>query len=166
MKKVAEIAMSILGLYLIISAISEQARSSWGSSLNAGIRDYLFMFGPSFILLIGGILCICFRSFISGWMLRWQNFEIPESVDINRIECVVLTLLGIYVVLGAIPYFILSVNNLFLSPEVQKTEYGTLPFKSYAIVQVIAAATDLLISLMLIFFPKKVQSILRKTRNF
>jgi len=93
MRKIAEIGFSILGIYLIVSSISHQASSSFGLSSNAGFQDYLFMFGGSSILLVGGILCIVFRSYFSGWVLKWQDSEIPRDLDINRIECVLLSTL-------------------------------------------------------------------------
>jgi hypothetical protein len=47
MKKIAEIGFAMLGIYLIISAISYQSRSSFGLSYNAGFYDYMMVFATT-----------------------------------------------------------------------------------------------------------------------
>jgi hypothetical protein len=166
MKKIAEIGFTILGIYLIISSISHQASSSFGLSSNAGFRDYFFMFGTSSILFVVGVLCLAFRSCFSGWVLKWQDIEIPKELDINRIECVLLSLLGALFLLQMIPYSTLAVFYFLFPPTVQKTQVGDIPLKSYVFIQIIAILIELFVVFCLLFFPQKVQKILHKTRGF
>lgn len=166
MKKIAEIGFTILGIYLIVTSISHQASSSFGLSSDAGFRDYFFMFGASSILLVGGVLCIVFRSYFSGWVLKWEDIEIPKELDINRIECVLLTLLGALVLLQMIPYSTLAVFYFLFPPTVQKTQFGDIHMKSYAFVQVVAVLIELVVAFCLLFFPQNVQKILHRTRGF
>jgi hypothetical protein len=165
MKKIAEIGFAVLGIYLVVSAISYHARSSFRLSYNAGFHDYLLMFGPSLILLVGGVLCMLFRSYFSGWILKAQDIEIPKGLDINRIECVLLSLLGALVILQIIPYSALTLIHFLFSPTVQTTQFGDIPMKSYAFVQVISVLLELIVAFFLLFFPQKVQKILHRTRS-
>jgi hypothetical protein len=166
MKKIAEIGFTVLGIYLIVDAISYQSRLSFGLSHNAGFHDYMLMFGPSLFLLIGGVLCIFFRSYLSGWILKTQDIQIPKELDINRIECVLLSLLGAFVILQIIPVSALMLIHFLFSPTVQTTEFGDVPMKSYAFVQFAAYFLELILAFCLLLFPQKVQKILHKTRGF
>lgn len=47
----------------------------------------------------------------------------------------------------------------------QETQFGNIPIKSYAFVQVIAVLIELVVALLLLFFPQKVQKILHRTRG-
>lgn len=168
MKKIAEIGFTVLGVYLIVSSISHQASSSFGLSRNAGFRDYFFMFGPSSILLVGGFLCILFRSYFSGWVLKWQDIEMPPGLEIDRIdriECVLLSLLGAWVLLLMIPYSALAVIQFLSPPTFQGTQFENIPIKSYAFVQVIAVLIEFVVGLLLLFLLQKVQKILHRTRS-
>jgi hypothetical protein len=166
MKKIAEIGFTMLGIYLIVSALSYHAGLFFSLSSDAGFVDYFLRFGPSSILLVGGVLCILLRSHFSGWVLKWQDIEIPKEIDINRIECVLLSLLGALVLLQTIPYSALMIIHFLSSPTVQKTEFGDIPMKSYAFVQAVAVLFELVVVFSLLFFPQKVQKILHKTRGF
>ena len=165
MKNISEISISILGIYLIVKSISLHAGSFFSMSSEAGFRDYFFMFGPSFILCIGGVLCLIYRSVLSEWILRGKDIDLPENLDIDKIERVILSIIGITVVLGLFPYFAMTVNQFIVSPEYQQTEIGNIPIKSYAFVQVVALFVELVLAVILIFFPQKVQNILHKSRR-
>ena len=166
MKQVAQIGISILGIYLITRALSQHARSFWSLTSEAGIRDLIMVFGPALIMLVGGLFCLAFRTYISSWILKGQKIDFPTEINIDRIECLILSFLGIVVLLEAVPYFALTVNHFLLAPNIQRNDFGSLPLKSYAFVQSIAVAAQLFLACSLIFFPKKVQIILRKIRGF
>lgn len=166
MQRVAQIGVSILGIYLITRAFSLHARSFWCLSSSAGLRDYVMVFSPSVILFCGGVICLVLRHYISSWIFKGQKTDLPADVDLDRVECIVLSLIGIMVVLEVVPYIALTINHLFATSGIQITESVELPMRSYAFVQTIAAVVEFCLACALIFFPHKVQAILRRTRGF
>jgi hypothetical protein len=166
MKKVAEIGITVLGLYLIVRTLSHYANSFYSVSSDARFRDYVLIFGPATIPLVCGVLCIAFRSFLSGWIVKWHDDEIPGEIDLNHLERIILSLLGVLTLLEILPYFALSINQFIVSPEFRKTDLGDIPVKSYAFVQVMALLVELVIACVLLFLPQRVQALLRKTRSF
>ena len=99
MKGVARIGMSILGLYLIARALSLLAGRAWYGHM--GVRGFVIAFGPATILFCGGVICLVFRDRISSWILAGQATDIPSQINLDRIECIIFSLTGIFVLLRA-----------------------------------------------------------------
>ena len=76
MKEVARIGVSILGLYLIVRALSVLTGRVWYVR-HVDISYLVRAFGPTAILFCGGVICLAFRDRMSSWILAGQKTDIP-----------------------------------------------------------------------------------------
>jgi hypothetical protein len=88
MKEVARIGASILGLYLIVRALSLLAGRAWYIR-HVDITYLVTAFGPTAILFCGGVICLAFRGRMSSWILVGQKTDIPSEINLERIEALV-----------------------------------------------------------------------------
>ena len=166
MKQVAKTGISILGIYLIVESISDQSLSFYSLSSNAMLSDYLWAFGPSITLLLFGIFFLLYRDTISYWLLKEEGSSVPIQIDLDKIELIIISLLGIMFLLETIPNISMTLIQYFFSEEIKETENISAPIRDYAIVQASAVVIVIIISGLMTFFPQKIQSILHKTRRF
>ena len=165
MKKVAEILLSILAIYLITESISQFAGSQFAMSSNASISEFVYMFVPSITFLLSGALVLIYRAALADWILRGDTFDFPETLDIDKIERVILSVIGLLIFFGMFPNLLMTINYYVITPEYQESPYGDIPLESYAFVQVIALSFEVCASFFLAFFPQKIQNVLHKTRH-
>jgi len=165
MKGVARIGVSLLGLYLIADALSRQAGSSWFLA-RAGIRYLVMAFGPAVILFCAGVVCLAFRDRISSWIIAPQQVDLPSEINLDRIECIILSLIGIILFFRALGWSAFAIAQFIAPPNAQGTDAFKHSLRSYAYVQTIAGLIQLCLAFILIFYPHKVQALLRKRRGF
>lgn len=165
MKDIARIGVRILGLYLIVRALSLLAGRTWYVR-HVDISTLVIAFGPTAILFCGGVICLALRDRMSSWILPGQKTDIPSEINLERIECIIFTLIGILALLravgasgSAIIYFIAA-----SSPEV--TDTMRRPQRGFAYAQTAAVLVQFCLASILILFPRRVQGLLRKTRGF
>ena len=164
MKGVARIGMSILGLYLIARALSLLAGRAWYGHM--GVRGFVIAFGPATILFCGGVICLVFRDRISSWILAGQATDIPSQINLERIECIIFSLIGIFVLLRAVGAFGFAIIQFIAASSAEVTDPVRRPARSVAYAQTVAVLVQFFLASILIFFPHRVQALLRRTRGF
>ena len=165
MKGIARIGVSILGLYLIARALSLLAGRSWYVR-HVDIRFLVTAFGPTTILFCGGVICLAFRDRISSWILAGQKPDIPSEIDLERIECIIFSLIGILVLLRAVGASGFAVIQLIAASSAEVTDALRRPERGYAYAKAVTVLLQFCLASILMFFPHRVQALLRKTRGF
>ncbi|MHC4682097.1 MAG: hypothetical protein ACYTEK_25815 [Planctomycetota bacterium] len=165
MKEVARIGVSILGLYLIARALSLLAGRTWYVR-HVDIGYLVRAFGPTTILFCGGVICLAFRDRISSWILAGQKTAIPSEIDLERIECIIFSLIGILVFLRAVGASGFAITQFIAASSAEVTDAMKRPVRGYAYAQTVAVLVQFCLASILMFFPHRVQALLRKTRGF
>ena len=165
MKEVARIGVSILGLYLIVRALSLLAGRAWYVS-NVDISYLVIAFGPTAILFCGGVICLAFRDRMSSWILAGQKTDIPSEINLERIECIIFTLIGILVLLRAVGASGSAIMYFIAASSAEVTDPMRRPERGFAYAQTAAVLVQFCLASILIFFPHKFQALLCKTRGF
>ena len=165
MKEVARIGVNILGLYLIIRALSLLTEHAWYVS-RVDIRYLVRAFGPTTILFCGGVICLALRDRISSWILAGHKTDIPSEINLERIECIIFSLIGILVLLRAVGASGFAIALLVAALNAELTDALLKRPETWAYVQTVSVLVQFCLASILIFFPHKVQALLRKTRGF
>jgi hypothetical protein len=158
--------VGLLGIYFLIEAISNLARSTHGISYEATFFDKLIIFQQPIILFVAAVLCIRYRDSIATWLNKNASSDEPTNVNMDKLECLTYRILGLLTLLSTTPFFVMSYINYFIKPMMQTGGVSENAMKSYAAVQFIAALIDFSLSLVLIIFPNRIQSLLKKTRGY
>lgn len=164
MRSIAEILLSILAICLITESISRFSGLQFGMAADASIGEYIYIFAPSMIYLLSGVFLLIYRAFLADWILRGDLSALPENLDVDKIERVVLSVIGLLIFFSMFPHFLMAINYYVITPEYQKSPYGDIPLEDYAFVQSISLGLEACASAFLMFFPQKVQNILHQTR--
>ena len=165
-KQMTQAIVGLLGIYFLIQAISNLARSTYGVSYAATVFDKLLIFQQPIILFIAAVLCIRYRDSIATWLNKNASSDEPTNVNMDKLECLVYRILGIMTLMSTTPFFIMSYTNYFIKPMMQTGGANEHALKSFAALQFIAAIVDLALSLILVIAPGKIQSLLKKTRGY
>ena len=165
-KQMTQAIVGLLGIYFLIEAVSNLARSTHGISYDATFFDKLLIFQQPIILFIAAVLCIRYRNTIAIWLNKNASSDGPTEVNMNKLECLAYRLLGMLALISTTPFFIMSYTNYFIKPMMQTGGVNENALKSYAAVQFIAALTDFTLALVLIILPNRIQSLLKKTRGY
>jgi hypothetical protein len=165
-KKMTQAILGLLGIYFLIEAISNLARATHGISYEATFFDKLIIFQQPIILFIAAVLCIRYRESIATWLNKNASSDEPTDVNMDKLECLGYRMLGVLTLMSTTPFFIMSYTNYFIKPMMQTGGVNENALKSYAVVQFIAAIIDFTLSLVLIIFPNRIQSLLKKTRGY
>ena len=157
--------VGLLGIYFLIEAISNLARSTYGISHEATLFDKLIIYQKPIILFIAAVLCIRYRDSVATWLNKNASSDEPTDVNMDKLECLAYRILGMMTLINTTPFFIMSYINYFIKPMMQAGGVNESAIKSYAAVQFIAALIDFILSLVLIILPNRIQSVLKKTRG-
>lgn len=122
-------------------------------------------YGPTIILFCGGVICLAFRERIS-WILAGQKTDIPSEINLERIECIIFSLIGILALLRAVGASGFAIIQLIAASNAELTDALKRPERGYAYAQTVVVLVQFCLACILIFFPHKVQALLRKTRGF
>lgn len=164
MRKLAEVLLVIFAIFLIIESISQFAGSHFAIASNASVSELIYMVGPSVTFLLSGTLILIYRVALTDWILRGEYPELSEKIDIDKIERVILSILGLLIFFGMFPHLLMAINYYVIAPEFQRSPYGDIPLEDFAFVQAIAFTFESFAAAFLIFFPQKIQKVLHKTR--
>jgi len=165
-KQMTQAIVGVLGIYFLIEAISNLARSTHGISYDATFFDKLIIFQQPIILFIAAGLCIRYRDSIATWLNKNASSDEPTNVNMDKLECLVYRILGLFALINTTPFFIMSYTNYFIKPMMQTGGANEHALRSYAAVQFMAALIDFALSLILIIFPNRIQTMLKKTRGY
>jgi hypothetical protein len=165
-KQMTQAIVGLLGIYFLIEAISNLARSTHGISYEATFFDKLIIFQQPIFLFIAAVLCIRYRHSIAAWLNKNASSDGLTDVNMDKLECLAYRILGIMTLMSSTPFFIMSYTNYFIKPMMQTGGANENALKSYAAVQFIAALIDFILSLVLIILPNRIQSLLKKTRGY
>jgi hypothetical protein len=158
--------VGLLGIYFLIEAISNLARSTHGISYEATFFDKLIIFQQPIILFVAAVLCIRYRDSIATWLSKSASSDRPLDVNMDKLECLAYRILGVLTLMSTTPFFIMSYTNYFIKPMIQTGGANENALKSYAAVQLITAIIDFTLSLVLIILPNRIQALLKKTRGY
>jgi hypothetical protein len=165
-KQITQAIVGLLGIYFLIEAISNLARSTHGISYEATFFDKMIIFQQPIILSIVAVLFIRYRDSIARWLNKNASSDGATDVNMDKLECLAYRILGIMTLMSTIPFFIMSYSNYVIKPMMQIGGANENALKSYAAVQFIAAILDLALSLTLVIAPGKIQSGLKRTRGY